>query len=129
MSGYRRHAAQFVGLVGLLFFVSLAQALTLNVSMNPDPVRPNEGLRATVPSSGVNTFNQSYLSGGGTCTFTEVGTSCFANERVTWNLGTIPDGQGVMFSMAMVVTNGTAAGTVITLPAEVAGRGVSNTDR
>src|SRR3990172_7964666 len=105
------------------FFASLAQALTLSVTLNPDRVRPNEGLRAaltvtndsgaavsgvelraTVPSSGVNYFNQSYLSGGGTCTFTEVGTTCFANERVTWNLGTIPAGRGVTVSMAMVVT-------------------------
>jgi hypothetical protein len=143
MSTYLRHTTQFIALIGLLLFGSLAHALTLNVSLNPDRVRPNEGLRAaltvtndsgsavsnvelraTVPSSGVNTFNQSYLSGGGTCISSEASANCFANERVTWNLGTIPAGQGVTVSMAMVVTNGTVAGTVITLPTEVLVNGV-----
>jgi uncharacterized repeat protein (TIGR01451 family) len=145
MSRYLRHTAQFIALVGLLVCGSLAHALTINVSLNPDRVRPNEGLRAsltvtndsgvavsgvelraTVPSTGVNTFNQSYLSGGGTCTFTEGTTNCYANERVTWNLGTIPAGGGVTVTMAMVVTNATPAGTVITLPAVVLVNGSQN---
>jgi len=133
-----RRAIQLTALISLLLSGSLAQALTLSVELNPDRVRPNEGLRAaltvtnnsgssvsgvelraTVPSSGINTFNQSYLSGGGTCTFTEGTTNCYANERVTWNLGSIPAGEAVTVTMPMVVSNGTTAGTVITVPAQV----------
>ena len=127
------------------FFASLAHALTLSVTLNPDRVRPNEGLRAaltvtndsgaavsgvelraTVPSSGVNWFYQSYLSDGGTCTFTEASVACNANERVTWNLGTLAPGQGVTVTMPMVVANATVAGTVIAVPAEVLVNGIQN---
>lgn len=144
MSSSVRLVTRSIAFVWLLMMGSLAHALMLNVSMNPDRARPGEGLRvaltvtnnsgsavsgvelrATMPTSGVATTNQRYFTGGGTCQFTEGGTNCFPDERVTWLLGTLQPGQGVTVNMALTVSGSAAAGSQITLPAEVRVNGVA----
>ncbi|HEU0202481.1 MAG TPA: hypothetical protein VFR86_18875 [Burkholderiaceae bacterium] len=44
---------------------------------------------------------------------------CDRYEFATWNLGTLAAGASVTVTMPMVVTSGTAAGTLITVDAEV----------
>ena len=143
MSTNFRSAASFAALIALALVTSLAQALTLNVALNPDRARPGEGLRAAltvtnnsgvsatgvvlhanIPVAGVNGFiPQHTLSGGGTC-LGDGDSRCFPGELITWNLGTLAAGQGVTVSMAMTVTNGTANGTTITVPADVSANGI-----
>jgi uncharacterized repeat protein (TIGR01451 family) len=115
-----------------------ANPIKLAVSVAPNPIQANQTLTGTlrvtnaavisltgvilqtrVPTDGVNFFNQSVLSGGGTCVTSEGSGNCFAYELVTWNLGTLSPGQIVTVTMPMVVTNGTASGRLITLDADV----------
>ena len=110
------------------------QPLMLAVTVNPDRVRPNEGvvshlyvanrgastisnivLQARFPSVGVNSLSATLLTRGGTCT----GGVCTRNELVTWNIGTLAAGEGTTVSMPMTVSNGTADATVISVAAEV----------
>ena len=143
MSRKFHYAMRSVALIGLLIAGSLAHALTLNITLNPDRVRPNEGLRAAltvtndggvsvtgvvlhanIPVAGVNGFiPQHTLSGGGTC-LGDGDSRCFAGELVTWNIGTLAPGQGVTVSMAMTVANATANGMAITVPADVSANGI-----
>ena len=145
MSRKFHHAMRLIALFGLLIPGPLAYALTLNITLNPDRARPGEGLRAAltvtndsggavtgvvlhanIPVAGVNGFiPQHTLSGGGTC-LGDADSRCFAGELVTWNLGTLAPGQGVTVSMVMTVTNGTANGTAITVPANVSANGNPN---
>jgi uncharacterized repeat protein (TIGR01451 family) len=109
--------------------------LTLAVTLNPDRVRPNEGivarlhvanrgvaamnnlvLQARFPVAAVNnSLGQTLLTGGGTCP----AGFCDRGELVTWNIGTLNPGEGTTVSMPMVVSAGTPDGTIITVSAEL----------
>ena len=137
-------------LVGNALFLSLllasgvaSAALTLNIEMNPNPVRAGEViiaqltvanngvaavntvvLQATVPAN-VTATSPGYLTGGGTCIIIVNNGVCDTNEIANWNLGTIPAGAAVTVSMPLLVAAATAAGTTITLPGNVLVNAVS----
>jgi acyl dehydratase len=135
-------AAQLSATVNFLSETARAMAVTrvgseaplvLGLEMNPDPVRPGQRLRGeltvTNPSGGtlfgvvlqarfpdgVNNLNQSFLTGGGTCS----GSVCSSGDLVTWNLGTLPPGAGVTVALPMGVSNGLVDGQLMHLDAEV----------
>src|SRR5262249_46286473 len=105
------------------------------ITMNPDRVRPGEGvmaqihvanrgastandvvLQARYPTTAVNnSLSQTLLTGGGTCP----GGFCDRGELLTWNLGALRAGEGTTVSMPMVVTGGPPDGTEITVSVEL----------
>lgn len=123
----------------LVLIAPLAHALSMGISVNPDRVRPNEGiivavtvtnetgspvnavsLRVQMPAVGVASIGQQYASGNATCP----GTGCDPGEFVDWNLGTLAAGQGVRVTLPTAISNGTAGGTAITFPARLLVNGV-----
>ncbi len=127
-------AARILGLTTLFLASGVASAaLTLNVELNPNPVRPSETLiaqltvannggapvtsvtlQATVPSN-VNSFLAVQATGGPTCSIVINNGFCDPTEIVTWTIGTVPAGGGVTVSLPLTVASGATAGTVITL--------------
>ncbi len=115
------------------------QSMNVTVVLNPDRVRPNTNilahiyltnttgitannvvLQATYPTSGAAAINQLYASDGGTCS----GAICNPGDLITWNIGSLAAGDGVVVSIPITVLSSAAAGSTVTLPAEVLVDGV-----
>jgi len=125
----------------LLGATSAYAQLTLNVTANPNPVRPGETvdvevtvtnsgasprsnltLEVVIPS-GVATYSELLNTGGGDCPSVISGsTSCSPTEVVTWTIGTLAPGAGVTVSMPPTVLSGGSAppdGTTLAFDARV----------
>jgi uncharacterized repeat protein (TIGR01451 family) len=130
--------------VVLLASEAASAALTLGIELNPDPVRPGEpllaqitvtnnggvaqpgvSLQATVPAN-VNAISIAAAQPAATCIQNDANATCGPAERVNWALGTIPAGGGVTVSVPFTVAASVAAGTVITLEANLLINGASN---
>ncbi len=117
--------------------VATPSPLVVSVEMNPDPVRPGErGLtqltvsnRGALPLTGVvlqarvpesyDSFNASYMTGGGSCIVSFNNGLCDSGERISWTLGTIPAGGGITVSVPMFPASATPAGRLLQLEALV----------
>ncbi|MBC7938784.1 MAG: DUF11 domain-containing protein [Chitinophagaceae bacterium] len=116
-----------------------ALALQLGIQINPDRVRPDEGvvvhitvtndsassvanvsLQARMPAVGVNSVSPVLFSGAVTCS-----NFCDPTEPVDWNIGLLAPGAGVVVSMVMRTTAGAVDGTVITVPVTAFVNGVA----
>ncbi len=115
--------------------VATSPPLVLAVEFNPDPARPNETgsarltvsnrsgapltgvvLQARVPVS-LNSFNASYLTGGGTCIVAFNDGLCNSAELLNWAIGTIPAGTGVTVALPVFVASAATVGRLLVLEA------------
>ena len=116
--------------------VAASRPLDLGIALSAATVSPGQTLNATMtvtnnsgtallgavllvryPTEGVNSsLSQTLLTGGGICPGNAF---CDRGELVTWNLGTLAAGASVNVTMPMVITSGTAAGTLIRVEAEL----------
>lgn len=131
MNLFRRCAWRWLALLALALAAPLAHALSMGISVNPDRVRPSEGLLVSVvvtndsaapvsgltlklqmPPAGINATYPALLSGDGTCS-----NYCDPGEFASWNLGLLAPGQARRVTLAASVANGAADGTVLTFPA------------
>jgi len=119
----------FTFVMGVFLFGLATQAmaaLTVSVSVNPDPIRPGETahveltvtntgaspesnltLETVMPDEVDNFLSPAFITGEVTCSG-----FCDSGEAVTWNIGTLAAGEGKTVSFPPVVTLGTIATTV-----------------
>ncbi|CAM2069407.1 DUF11 domain-containing protein [Sulfidibacter corallicola] len=105
--------------------------LELRLTASPDPLAPNEYADVLLTVTNTGAFDRSGLVASltwpdhlaslsenhfaGDC----ASTSCETRERALFDIGTLPAGEGVVFSLPPQIADGTLDGTVLTLDAEV----------
>jgi len=116
--GCRRSFLFFIGVLCWLTMLPVYAALTLSITVNPDPVRPgktvyveyvvmNTGtlpetdilLEAVVPEQ-VRGFSPLLATGGGICS-----EACDPGERVTWPINSLASGASVRVSIPLTIKN------------------------
>ncbi len=105
--------------------------LTVTFDASPNPVQPNDVLSIdlTVTNSsffdrsavvlqmrypeGLQNLSHTLITGGGICTGGSLGSTCVANELLTWNLGVVTAGGSISVSLPPIVSASIAQGQLI----------------
>jgi len=130
-----------------LLALSSAQALNVEIQMNPDPVRPGERLRAeitigndgnttvsnvtletTVPVGVLdgNSLLETQITGGAQCNTVGPTNTCSVGEVIVWDLGALDAGEGVTVTVPMLVSGSATDGSDITMNARSLINGVED---
>ncbi len=135
-------------IVFLLSAVGSAQALELEIKLNPDPVRAGDVLRAdiTLTNEGIGSVSnitleavvpaevqadaglpENVISDGGQCNSLGSSFNCSVGEPIVWDIGTLAAGEGITVTVPMLVAGTVANGDPITMTARALVSAVENT--
>jgi uncharacterized repeat protein (TIGR01451 family) len=130
-------------LLSLSLFVLLSVATPgfasdVEIRLSPDPVQPNDRLRAditisnntgsdealvtleaTVPAGVLTDLSlpTAAISDNGQCNTLGASNTCSAGEAIVWDIGTLADGQAITVTVPMIVAGDVVDGSTITMNA------------